>query len=767
MVSDPPGRRSVTPEHLAVGTVLLQLIADWDSWVARRVDSFSFAGDDERQLHRHQSVDFAIPTELWDGVAASDLPLLDRLGGFPVPVTFVRKWRLPQFSLRDRSADSVSLLHREESVLIGAAMLISLGILEMEGKIDLERDSEEIPAMPAPLVKLLESIPAGERTESLLRCADLTHPDWSEAEQNGPDLCDWRETLLRSEAFMSLAYELAAGFPLIAAMDRRDGPRQILKFSYNSYVLEPGRDPLRIWARHLGRRLRLWSRDAIDPAEWTHSSSRRRVGSDPAEPGETGRLVLSTLCEETPEGLNPPSSSTAAVLVSICGPRGRWTALPPPRRRQNVRMRPSGVVVLDGLPPGDYAIRVRAKSGHEVPEGDRERSVSIAPGEVTRLHLRTRRTAFSKKPMRAPAAVGSPSPTGVAIMRGLGWRSKTLAIRVRSGEGGSYHCEFEAPPGLHVTRARLISNREGNADGRLQNSRAEGAKRPHDVDAVLKSAQRAHLYAPAKEPDPFTGYAMLNLRPRIETIVRPALITAVAVAAVLLFVALWGVPERPENGKDETPWTLLALVLGGPGALAAYVAQAVPSRVTNSMLWGLRLLALVPTALSFAAAAVLLLNENPQTWIWVLFGLTCGSVVVLASTHFLAEHPREQGPNDYRQGLYFERRYAATPFGGAEGDETQLSARSAYRFPANDDPAAAMRDRMLERIGGMSHSTRRIALRERWFKWWEREVPPALYFDSAESPAIFLGLGERELDTLEGGVRSLLNNLRREVAAAS
>ncbi|MGN6276317.1 MAG: hypothetical protein ACTHNP_10385 [Solirubrobacterales bacterium] len=755
MISDPYACGEVTGDHLRLGAILLELVADWDAWVSRRVDSFSFVGDDERQLHRQQSVDFKVPDALW----RADLPLLDELGGFPVPLTFVRKWRLPQFSLREEGGAAVSLLQREQSVRLGAGMLIALGATIMREQGDAAGDLGET-KMPEDLRRVLCGIAADERTESLLRCVGLRDPQLATAES--AELQKWRLALLGSEEFMSLAYELAGGFVLMAAVEPAESknPRRVVKFSYTSYVLESKRDPWWLRLRHLGRWLRNGSRDAVDPTEWTRSSSRQRVKSRPPDPTKMGRLVLSTLCEEAPEGLRPPPSAVAAALVTIEGPLEAPItspfAVPSVRPQQTIRLRPAGVIAIDGLSPGTYKLKLRGLSGFQVKPEQTE--FQIEAGTVTRLHLRTRRTEIDRRATHAPPAISAPATLSKAVLRGMGWRSKPLAIRVRSGEGGSYHCEFEAPPGLHVTRGRLLSNLDGNIDGRVEDARAENVNRPHDVDLVLQSTQRTHLYARADGRQVATGYAVLNLRPRIETIVRPALITAFAVLAVLVFLALWN-PEDGGAGEAKIRWALVALLLGGPGALAAYVAQTVASRVTNAMLWGLRVLALVPTILSFAAAGALALSQHQDVVLWSLAVLTGVSCFLFAITYYQAEHPWEQKPDDYRQGRHFKSHYSATPFDGPGSvPEADSSGGSGYVYPDDDDPAAAMRDRMLERAGGMTRSTRRAALREGSLGRWEVEVSPALYFDSAESPAVFLRLPEDDLQELRKRVRALLEN---------
>lgn len=760
MPSDRLAGKQLSSEHLLLGSLILELISDWNAWVSRRVDRFYFVGDDERQLHRHQSLDFNVPERL----RKLDMPLIKELGGFPVPVTFVSKWRLPQFSLRDERDNSVSLVQREQSIQLSAAMLIALGTLVKTGKLDSLRTTP--PKMPESLQRHLGDIPGSEPTDGIVRCVDLDKPlEQAESARAG----SWRRTLVCDETMMSLAFELAGGFLVMATVAADDLPsRRLLKFSYNTYVSAARRDPFPAYISHLGRRIRGFGRDGVDPVEWAQSSRWRRFGATTPTPSKTGRLIFSTVCEEAPAGLNQSASSVAAALAMIKGPRERrgstWQRR---RRRQTVRLRPSGVIVLDGLSPGEYEVKIKPQSGYAA--NYTELKFAITAGEITRLSVRTRRVKLNHRITRAASTLSSPAPSGKAIARGLGWRSKPLAIRVRAGDGGSYHCEFEAPPGLHITRARLISNLEGNADGAVDDPRADGAERSHDLDLVLKSTQRGHLYGPAARIEPATAYALLNLRPRRETIVRPALIAAFAASAVLVFVAFVAQSIESKGQEHELPWTFFALLLAGPGALAAYIAQTVASRVTNAMLWGLRLLALLPTIMSLAAAGALFLDKNlnwPHFWLWLLCGTTALATAMLWFTYWVVEHSPEQNLSDYRQGRHFERRYAARPFGQTPGPDGSAP-ESGYRPAAAADPAAAIRDRMLERLGGMTHATRRAALGERSLKWWEIEVPPALYFDSGESPAVFRGLPRKQMRALRQGVRRLVEDLADEWDSAS
>lgn len=722
----------ITRDDLRLGATFLDLVSDWDAWIARRVDSFYFAGDDERVLHRRQSVDYAIPTSL----TSLDPSLLERYGGTPIPITFVSKWRLPEFSLRDRANNAVSLLHREESVRLATGMLVALGAFVKSNGRTVEPPATGPDAMPFKVKSSLWRIASDEPDAALQRCIDFQDTCLTE-----PSELAWRQALASSELFMSLAYELARGFLLVAVVPNYAEVRQILKFSYNSYVVPANRDAWSVRLSHARRWLMTRHRDAIDPSQWRKSSSKRRIARAARGSDETAELAIATSCEDAPSQLRHGAPSVASALVCLTGPNGK----------QNIRVRPSGVVVLKGLPPGRYQVRVNPKSGYSVEprmtEFDAEANI------VSRLHLRTRRRTFDHRQTLAAPAIATPAWRPKRLARGTGWNSKPLAIRVRLGGGGSYHCEFEAPAGLHVTRARLISNLEGNEPARSANEiEYRDRARARYVDTVLESAQRAHLYAPIRAGGPSTGYVFLNLRPRVETIVRPATLTALLTVAVLAALAMLWISPPEGFSPDDPPLTLLAIILGGPGALAAYFAQAVPSRVTNAMLYGIRLLSLLPVAMSvLAAATILAWGEKAGDPLAVVAILSGVASVGLMFTYWFAEHPREQKPTRSRQGNEFDDTHVQYFGPSAPVPRTEVD----QQLPV-EDRVKAIRDRLLERGGGMMASTRAKLLWQRWLFLWETEVPPALYFDSAETAAVYLGpSSEAERDRLRSAVHDL------------
>jgi hypothetical protein len=538
---------------------------------------------------------------------------------------------------------------------------------------------------------------------------------------------------------MGLAYELARGFLLLALYPQDSAGRRVLKFSYSSYVVPARRDNLVVWLGQQPRRVSQGSRDVTDSIAWYPRSRAIKSAS--------GRITFSTLCTMNTMTGRGGETSAACALARILGPDGR---------QKTLRLRANAAMTLEHVPIGWYLITIEGRSGFQTQR--RLWSFCLGAGEAQRVEVQAVRNDVAAPVMVAPSLLASPGSIARNLRRGLAWFSKPLAIRVRVGDGGSYHCEFEAPPGLHVTRARLISNAEPD----------QASGRSRELDIVLASRQRAHLYAPVTYAAPAAAYAFFNLRPRAETIARPAVATAIFAFVALLFIALsWNAKTGfgPKAPSDSS--VLLVLLLGAPGALAAYFAQAVPSRVANSMLYGLRVAALLPAVLALAAGAIILVGggrSEAEYALWVLVICSVIVILLLASALYCAEHPPEQRSSDLDQGEEFERAYSVKSSAGDTNDSSNRSGDGAGTLP-NADSAATIRDRMLEQAGGLSRATRRMLLTQHGRLRGEFKVPPALYFDSAETPPSFLGLGTSQIKSVCSEVHDLMTHAQEHVQA--
>lgn len=225
------------------------------------------------------------------------------------------------------------------------------------------------------------------------------------------------------------------------------------------------------------------------------------------------------------------------------------------------------------------------------------------------------------------------------IARAIGWGPKEVLIEAPAlVQGQSYHLEVEAPEGLEVTAGDLVTT-----DLRTRS--------PGPRTSVRRKTQRVHLYL-ADVPQGMSGSATVTLRPRASTIVRGATLTALFTVAVLMaFAVFW---ESDDPGRQ---YSLPGLLLVLPSILAGYVARPREPSVTTAVLFGLRIVTVIPAFCAFAAAAVIVLGpscsvrkgatmceawDDTQLALWVLAGATAVTAVVLARTWTLIRRPPEQ-----------------------------------------------------------------------------------------------------------------------------
>lgn len=429
---------------------------------------------------------------------------------------------------------------------------------------------------------------------------------------------EWRRALVTSEPFMELAYELAQHFLLVALCPPPLDRRRILKTSYEWPVDRPQRKSPRRRIREQYAKLKRWRSGDT----WLRPDGRR--------PSAVGTLIISSTCDTltigSREGGEAPVHCAVATVVTPAG------------REQSFVLSTQDVKEVPNMPEGNYEVQIEALAGFQLMSASivtvavaHQRSASV-PVHCSQLHVVAKRPASNAIP--SVPLVG----WGRRISRGLAWRSKPVLIKLRLGDGGSYHFEFEAPIGLQITRAKVADDRRG------------------ELDIVLRSMQRAHLYVPAALSEPSTGYALLNIRPRAETVIRGATLTAAIASLAVLAVAIhWQVTGNA--GPDG-----IALLLGLPGVLAAYFAYTIPSPVTNTMLSGLRVVAFAPGVMAFGAAA-LVLDGDAETWALILldllflatFAVTCALALALK----YSTRPKEQQSTLGAQSPGFAKRYLA------------------------------------------------------------------------------------------------------------
>jgi hypothetical protein len=586
---------------------MLKLMGDLDDWVHRRVETHSFSPEDPKVIVRKTSIDFTLPCTA--AVQVQGHPS----GANAVPITFAHKWRLLRFDIRDESGRALPLLAREEHCPLATGMLMALAY-EICGA-GVPPENRE--AIPLEIEEDLRAIVYEEADAAVCVCNRLgaaamgadTPPEDIER------VMRWRRRLVTSEAFMELAYELAKYFLVIALCPPPLNVRRILKVSYEEPTDHP---PNKRIAKKLSRWY-VWVKRRLGDDDW------RSTDGEPAT--ACGRLVLSSICERLTIG-----SQDADDIVMPCV---MVTIKTPHRRKTSLLLNSQDIREIPNLPVGEYELNVEALSGFQL-MGASIVKVKIAQEEPARYEIACRQLIVAVKRRWTTSIPVPPRGWGRRLSQAMAWRSKPILIKLRLGDGGSYHFEFEAPPGLQVTRAKIADDRRGV------------------LDIELRSTQRTHLYVPAPMCEPATAYALLNLRPRAETVVRGATLTSLITSLMVLAVIVrWQITGNA--GPDG-----IALLVALPAMFAAYFAYTGPSNVTNAMLPWLRIMALVPGAMAFGAAAIVL-DGDTQHWALALLDVLFITLIAVTSALGLAlrwsTRPREQRSTSGHQSPAFDERY--------------------------------------------------------------------------------------------------------------
>ena len=749
----------------SLGAVVLGLVSRWDTWVNRRVDSFAFAGDDERVLARRHSMDFEVPNGLAE--ASRDL---EWMRGIPIPITILDKWRISEFSLRDDRGRALSLLTRSESTRIMSSALVELASREGKGHVRQADGHSSVTALPDTIRDVIANIVCGERSDAVRVCATFVATARARPNPipNAQTVEDWATALAASPEFMGLAFELARGFVLFARYPADAEGHQLLKMSYNSYVVPPSKDPVLVGVafRHFGRSLRNRSRDSSETRPW-------KVARD-GQPGQLGGSFFVTALHDV--SMRPSDAGTIPEKERSPALACAFVTLSHGMRRRTLRVRPNGAIGITGLPDGHYQASISPASGFEIKKCSRAsfsiKNGAAESGSTERMTIRVERARVTKRIVPATAKMATKAAFVRRFLRGLAWSSKPLIIRIRVWEGGSYHCEFRAPDGMHVTRAKLVSDQD-----------ARSAIRDGTINLKLESVQTAHLYA-SRVPEPGTnerralrptaGYVLVNLRPRVETIARPGYMTALlTLAVVAVLTHLWD-PEAGFTGALANPAALLALLLGAPGVLTAAYRQVVHSRVTNAMLYGLRLASLAP-ALIPVAFGVFVLAGPGHDWgpglfgaVWPLTLIVAAAAIallVMGGVAYAAEHPPEQRKSDAGQGPGFESKLLGGAAGTADNEDSELAADRitlADKVRRDTDGAASVREVMMDLANGLSTETRRNLLGKLvvWSPRRRQDIPPALFFDSSQTPPTFVDVSMTSVSTRPARERAAADDSR-------
>lgn len=211
----------------------------------------------------------------------------------------------------------------------------------------------------------------------------------------------------------------------------------------------------------------------------------------------------------------------------------------------------------------------------------------------------------------------------------VGWMPKPVFFDApAASQGGTYHFEFEAPPGLQIRQASLTASPPNQEARRVT---AMGAQ----------SLRRVQLYL-GDLPESSWGRVVIHLKVAPNTLVRGAWF-ATLISTALLFVYFWKLDTLTEQNSVGS--TLAALLLV-PGLMAGLLTRGEEHPITTDLLFGLRFLCGLAAACP-AAGAVLLIAARQWDWLegaWaIVLAFNSLLLFVLSITWLLAARRRPDG----------------------------------------------------------------------------------------------------------------------------
>lgn len=215
-------RTGLAPRDFAViGKMTARLVLPWHAWVHRRVERVTFC--DEDALHRDTSIDFTLPKWFHDvrkGVRAIEYaereeppPSSTEAYRSLVPLQFLRKGTLVNFSLRDDRGRPLPLLSTIQNAQVSEAVLVEVAKAALDAK-----------PLPAPIRAELRTLihqPPAEAVGSLGLLFERTD-----------DHIGVRRDLAGHAIFCPLATTLATNFLALTVMTIAEHERRIVKLSY-------------------------------------------------------------------------------------------------------------------------------------------------------------------------------------------------------------------------------------------------------------------------------------------------------------------------------------------------------------------------------------------------------------------------------------------------------------------------------------------------------------------------------------------------------
>lgn len=539
-----------------LGLIVLALLRDWHSWVHRRVEHMTF--EDPVSVRRQVSVDFTVGAGLPPALRRQ----LEREGrALPpifVPLGLLRKEKLTGFSMWDETGRALPLLTSRRNGTLAAAVLLAAAEAQF-GRLRQEQGGTVVP--PPAVAENLMAI-ASSQPLSALRVWGALGRDESvvedETDEDRSNRADWRQLLVTDELFMGLANDLARNSLVLVPLRPGVEDRRIVKFAYTE---QPER-PKPMGLTDLWRAMR------------TRSAPARNESVALGATG-AGRIAVAVAISGAPDHERAKWYGQITVLTQH-----------PTGQQEQIRLDHDGCAMRQ-LPVGVYTCTVSAPSGFvELSPG--LQTVSVETGKESALRFELRALASRLDRSKIP----SPTP-GTRLARWLGLEAHQVVVLTPAiAHAYGFHLEIDAPEGLMISAAAL---RERPAYLPVRDHpAAEGDGRQ---DIVRFSVQRAHLYL-CGVPQGASGIATVRMRPRSTTIVRAASLAAMFCAFLLAIVA-WREPHIVSNQGS-----VVALLVLVPSALSAYVARPREPEVTSSMIFGPRILALLPALLCVGAAAI-------------------------------------------------------------------------------------------------------------------------------------------------------------------
>jgi hypothetical protein len=197
-----------------IGAMTARLMFPWDQWVHRRVDRVTFS--DEDAIFRKVSVDFTLPHWFHEYRKTPPKKPKRQL----VPLGFLRKEALVNFSLQDEDGSSLPLLSAPQDAQVAEAVLLHLAEISIQASIPDEVRHD---------IRDLVREPPTAASETYLRL--FTARDKA---------LTTREALTGMPMFASTASLFRDSFLTLSMFDIRRYERRIIHYSYEEGLSESG-----------------------------------------------------------------------------------------------------------------------------------------------------------------------------------------------------------------------------------------------------------------------------------------------------------------------------------------------------------------------------------------------------------------------------------------------------------------------------------------------------------------------------------------------